>query len=211
MIASPVIRVAPPARRRRSLTRLLIVAVLHALVLWGVLYFAGGSIALALKRDPEPIHIRDVVIVAPPEKPRPPRIVRTESIPVPLLAPNSPSESIVLKAEESPPAPPEAPVAPVVHEAPPAPPPPAAPTRVDAALICPEQAVPAMPRKALIDGIEGLVRAEARVQDGVVKEVRFLAGPPVFYDAVRNAMLQYRCSHQASSVIAVQEFNFRIN
>ena len=211
MNAISILRSIPPKRRRRTLTRLLIVAALHAVALWAVLYFAGGSIALALKRDPEPIHIRDVVIVPPQEKPRPRRIVRTESIPVPLLAPTSPSEAIALKAEEAPPAPPEAPVAPLVHEAPPAPPPPAPPTRIDAALICPEQAIPVMPRKALIDGIQGLVRAEARVQDGVVKEVRFLAGPSVFYEPVRNAMLQYRCTHQDAAVIAVQEFNFRIN
>ena len=56
-----------------------------------------------------------------------------------------------------------------------------------------------------------LGESEARVQDGVVKEVRFVAGPAVFYEAVRSAMMKYRCSSHSAMVIAVQEFNFRIN
>jgi protein TonB len=67
-----------------------------------------------------------------------------------------------------------------------------------------------MPRKALQDGTQGVVKAQARVSDGAVKEVTILSGPRVFHAAVREAMLQYKCSQDSVEMIAVQEFNFKI-
>ena len=68
-----------------------------------------------------------------------------------------------------------------------------------------------MPRKALQDGTVGVVRAQALIRDGVVKEVTILSGPRVFHTAVRNAMLQYKCTADPGDVLATQEFGFSIN
>ena len=67
-----------------------------------------------------------------------------------------------------------------------------------------------MPRKALQDGTTGVVRAQALVRDGVVKEVTILSGPRVFHAAVRAAMLQYKCTDEPGDVTATQEFGFKI-
>jgi protein TonB len=37
-----------------------------------------------------------------------------------------------------------------------------------------------------------------------------ISGPRVFHAAVRSAMLQYKCVSGADDVIAVQEFEFKI-
>lgn len=201
-----------PARRRRTWSRLVVVALLHIVALVLVLRFSSDPDFHPVQVIHDAIHIRDVAIIPPPEKPQPKRVVRAESIPQPLLAPTpNAADPIEIKVADVEPAPVTAPVVAVASDTPRPTPPIATPTRVDAALICPEQSVPEMPRKALIEGIQGVVRAEARVQDGVVKEVRFVAGPAVFYEAVRSAMMKYRCSSHSAMVIAVQEFNFRIN
>ena len=67
-----------------------------------------------------------------------------------------------------------------------------------------------MPRKALQDGTTGVVRAQALIRDGVVKEVTILSGPRVFHAAVRAAMLQYKCTAEPGDVLATQEFGFKI-
>ena len=55
-----------------------------------------------------------------------------------------------------------------------------------------------------------MVRAQALIRDGVVKEVTILSGPRVYHTAVRNAMLQYKCITQAGDVLASQEFVFKL-
>jgi protein TonB len=67
-----------------------------------------------------------------------------------------------------------------------------------------------MPRKALQDGIQGVVRAQVLIKDGAVKEVTILSGPRIFHSAVRSAMLQYKCTQDAGDVVATQEFNFKV-
>ena len=67
-----------------------------------------------------------------------------------------------------------------------------------------------MPRRAMQDGTEGVVRAQALIRDGVVKEVTILSGPRVFHAAVRNAMLQYKCTAESGDVLATQEFAFKL-
>jgi len=90
----------------------------------------------------------------------------------------------------------------------PAPPaPPAGPVNIG--VVCPKQVKPEIPRKALQDGISGVVRAEARIVDGVVKEVRVLSGPRVYHASVRAAMLQYQCQ-SSGEVTALQEFEFKV-
>jgi protein TonB len=78
------------------------------------------------------------------------------------------------------------------------------------AIVCPTQVAPEMPRRALIDGTQGVVRAQVRIADGAVRDVTFLSGPRIFYAAVRAAMLQYKCTRESSEVVATQEFNFKL-
>jgi protein TonB len=67
-----------------------------------------------------------------------------------------------------------------------------------------------MPRKAIEDGSEGVVKAQALVKDGVVKEVTILSGPRVFHAAVKAAMMQYKCAADSAEILATQEFVFKI-
>ncbi len=78
------------------------------------------------------------------------------------------------------------------------------------ALTCPTQVAPQMPRRALLAGISGVVRAQALIRDGRVVEVTILSGPGMFHAAVRNAMLQYKCQGGTGEIVAMQEFNFKL-
>lgn len=78
-------------------------------------------------------------------------------------------------------------------------------------VVCPTQAKPEMPRQATRDGIEGVVRAQALIRDGAVREVTILSGPRLFHATVRNAMLQYRCVSAPGEVVATQEFVFKLD
>jgi hypothetical protein len=82
-----------------------------------------------------------------------------------------PLEAVVIQEVVIPPPPPDAPVA-------------TGPKRATMGLACPAQVPPEMPRKALQDGIEGVVKA---------------------------ALMQYKCVTHESDVIAVQEFNFKLD
>lgn len=77
-------------------------------------------------------------------------------------------------------------------------------------MACPSQVPPEMPRKALQDGSEGVVKAQALVKDGAVREVTILSGPRIFHAAVKAAMMQYKCTADATEVLATQEFVFKI-
>jgi protein TonB len=67
-----------------------------------------------------------------------------------------------------------------------------------------------MPRKALQDGTEGVVKAQAIIKDGVVIDVSIISGPRVFHAPVRAAMMQYKCVSGTGEVVATQEFAFKI-
>ena len=69
---------------------------------------------------------------------------------------------------------------------------------------------PEMPRKALQEGISGVVRAQARISGGAVQEVTILSGPRVYHAAVRAAMLKYQCNATSGEVLATQEFEFKV-
>ncbi len=77
-------------------------------------------------------------------------------------------------------------------------------------MACPTQVPPEMPRKAIQDGSEGVVKAQALVKNGAVQEVTILSGPRVFHAAVKAAMMQYKCTADATEVVATQEFVFKI-
>lgn len=73
---------------------------------------------------------------------------------------------------------------------------------------CPHQVVPQMPRKALENGIQGVVLARAFIEDGEVKRVEILSGPSVYHNPVREAMLKYKCIKSSTQIVANQEFTF---
>jgi protein TonB len=63
----------------------------------------------------------------------------------------------------------------------------------------------------LKDRAEGVVVARALIRDGAVKEVTILSGPRVFHNAVRDAMMQYKCISDSGEVSATQEFGFKVD
>ena len=78
-------------------------------------------------------------------------------------------------------------------------------------MACPRQVKPEMPRKALDEGIGGVVKAEVRIKGTHVTEVRFLSGPRVYHGAVRSAMMKYECQTTGDAeIVATQEFVFKI-
>ena len=77
--------------------------------------------------------------------------------------------------------------------------------------ICPTQEVPEMPRRAVRQGISGLVRAELRIVDGVVRDVAIVSGPRIFHEEVIKAATQYKCLPINYEVIATQEFVFKLD
>ena len=105
------------------------------------------------------------------------------------------------------------PPAPVV--APPAPPAPPAPKPAVVAIgvACPTMVQPAMPAKAVREGLSGSVRARATIKGGKVIAVEILSSSPrgVFDGAVRSAMMQYGCSAAGDDEIkADQTFDFKL-
>lgn len=67
-----------------------------------------------------------------------------------------------------------------------------------------------MPRRAIQDGAEGVVKAQALIKEGAVKEVTILSGPRIFHAAVKTAMMQYKCASDSGEITATQEFVFKI-
>ena len=68
-----------------------------------------------------------------------------------------------------------------------------------------------MPRRALQDGTQGVVKAQIVLKGGAVQEVTILAGPRVFHAAVKAAIMQYKCVADGPEVTVTQEFNFKID
>ena len=200
-----------------------LVAALHVCLAWALVSGTAHH-GLSLIKKTLAAEMIQVVHIAPPPPPPPPpkamprpRLAATVPPPyvpppdVPVAATGPAIESSALVPHEPPPPATHAVTAIAGPPSPPAPPAPVAqPLRRDISLVCPTQVPPEMPRRALLDGVEGVVRAQATIQDGVVREVNILSGPRVFYSAVRSAMLQYKCEREANVVVATQEFNFRL-
>ncbi|MEY4016892.1 MAG: hypothetical protein RLZZ189_689 [Pseudomonadota bacterium] len=206
----PIYRPKDPSRRYKGIV---IVLALHILIGWAIVSGTAKNALVALKKPLEAVVIQEVIIPPPPPPPpkpiKQPEVPKVTAPPVPFVPPpdvtppvsNSPSIASVAT-------PPPTPA--VIAPPPPPPPPSVAPNRSDMRVACPTQVPPEMPRRALQDGTEGVVKAQALVKDGAVKEVTILSGPRVFHAAVRAAMLQYKCAANTSEIIATQEFIFKI-
>ena len=207
----PVYKPRDPARRYKGIV---IVIALHILIGWGIVSGTAKNALMILKKPLEAVVIQEVIIPPPPPPPpkqiKPPEAPKVEAPPPPFVPPpdvppptTSTAPTIVSVA-----APPPTPavIAPPAPVAPPKP----APNRADLRVACPTQVAPEMPRKAIQDGSEGVVRAQALVKDGAVKEVTILSGPRVFHAAMKAAMMQYKCTQDATEILATQEFVFKI-
>jgi protein TonB len=208
----PVYRPKDPSRRYKGIA---IVIGLHVLIGWGIVSGTAKNALVMLKKPLEAVVIQEVIIPPPPPPPpkeiKPPEAMKTDAPPPPFVPPpdvapqtTSTAPSIVSVATPSPTPAVIAPPPPVA--APPRP----APNRQDLRVACPTQVPPEMPRKAIQDGSEGVVKAQALVKNGAVQEVTILSGPRVFHAAVKAAMMQYKCTADATEILATQEFVFKI-
>ena len=207
-------RTADPSRRYRGIAVALAV---HVLLAWLLISGTARKGLELINKPLQAVVIQDVVIAPPPPPPKlvvPPKALNTPVqpppfIPTPEVAVTTPATLAVIATPVVHEAPPTAPApAPVIVAAAPVAPAPAA--KLDMAIVCPTQIPPEMPRRALIDGTQGVVKAQVRIADGMVREVTFLSGPRIFYAAVRTAMLQYKCTREGTEVVATQDFNFKL-
>ena len=207
----PVYRPKDPSRRYKGIA---IVIALHVLIGWGIVSGTAKNALVMLKKPLEAVVIQEVIIPPPPPPPpkeiKPPETMKVDAppppfVPPPDVAPQATSNAPSITSVATPP-PTPAVIAPPPVVAPPKP----APNRQDLRVACPTQVPPEMPRKAIQDGSEGVVKAQALVKNGAVQEVTILSGPRVFHAAVKAAMMQYKCTADATEILATQEFVFKI-
>lgn len=216
----PVYKPKDPSRRYKGIA---IVVALHILIGWAIVSGTAKNALVALKKPLEAVVIQEVIIPPPPPPPPPKQIKPKEVpkveappppfVPPPDVAPPATLTAPVVQSVATPPPtpaviappPPPAPAAPPAPPAPPKPP----PNRSDIRVACPTQVQPEMPRRAIQNGIGGVVRAQVLIKEGAVKEVTILSGPSIFHAAVRAAMLQYKCTAESGEITATQEFVFR--
>lgn len=211
-----------PKDSSKRYTGIIFVVLLHALLGYVLVSGLARKGLEIIKKPLEAVVIQEVIIPPPPPPPpkeiKPPeqKAPKVEAPPPPFVPPPevvvAPSNAPTIEAAVAPPPAPVViapPPPPVVVEAPPAPPVPK-PARTDIGVACPTQVQPTMPRKATQDNVSGVVRAKALIKDGAVREVTILSGPRVFHAAVREAMMQYKCTVEGGdSVEAIQEFSFK--
>ena len=199
-----------PSRRVKGLV---LVIALHAFLGYALVSGMARKGLNFIKKPLEAVVIQEVIIPPPPPPPpkkveTPKEVVRSEAPPPPYVPPPdvatpTVSSGISIAATTN------VPTAPVAI-APPAPVKPAA-NRSDIGVACPTQVPPEMPRKAIQDGTEGVVKAQIRIKAGVIQDVTIVSGPRVFHSAVKAAMMQYKCiSDAGGEVVATQEFNFKL-
>ena len=207
----PVYRPKDPSRRYKGIA---IVIALHLLIGWGIVSGTAKNALVMLKKPLEAVVIQEVIIPPPPPPPpkeiKPPEAMKTDAppppfVPPPDVAPQVTSNAPAITSVATPPTT-TAVIAPPPVAAPPRP----APNRQDLRVACPTQVPPEMPRKAIQDGSEGVVKAQALVKNGSVQDVTILSGPRVFHAAVKAAMMQYKCTADATEILATQEFVFKI-
>ncbi len=202
-----------PSRRVKGLV---LVIALHAFLGYALVSGMARKGLNFIKKPLEAVVIQEVIIPPPPPPPpkkveTPKEVVRSEAPPPPYVPPPdvatpTVSSGISIAATTN------VPTAPVAI-APPAPPAPVKPAanRSDIGVACPTQVPPEMPRKAIQDGTEGVVKAQIRIKGGVIQDVTIVSGPRVFHSAVKAAMMQYKCiSDAGGEVVATQEFNFKL-
>jgi protein TonB len=202
-----------PSRRAKGLV---IVIALHLLMGYALVSGMARKGLNLITKPLEAVVIQEVIIPPPPPPPPPKKIetpkevAKSEAppppfVPPPDVAPSAASPAISIAATTN------VPPAPVVIAPPPPPPAKPAPNRSDISVACPTQVPPVMPRKAILDGTEGVIKAQIRIKTGVIQDVVILSGPRVFHAAVKTAMLQYKCiSDAGGEVVATQEFNFKL-
>jgi protein TonB len=132
-----------------------------------------------------------------------------EAPPPPFVPPPEVTPPVTAPSISSVATPPPAP--PVIAPPPPPAAPPAPSGRQSMGVACPTQVKPEIPRAALRDGTSGVVKAQATIRDGHVVNVEILSGPRVFHNAVRDAMMQYKCISGSGDMIATQEFSFKLD
>ena len=207
----PVYRPKDPSRRYKGIA---IVIALHLLIGWGIVSGTAKNALVMLKKPLEAVVIQEVIIPPPPPPPpkeiKPPEAMKTDAppppfVPPPDVAPQVTSNAPAITSVATPPTT-TAVIAPPPVAAPPRP----APNRQDLRVACPTQVPPEMPRKAIQDGSEGVVKAQALVKNGSVQDVTILSGPRVFHAAVKAAMMQYKCTVDSGEILATQEFVFKI-
>ena len=205
---------------------IVIVVVLHVLIGYALVSGMARKGLDLIKKPLEAVVIQEVIIPPPPPPPPPKKVEPPKElpkvqappppfVPPPDVPPPVASTAPVIVAT---PTPPPAPVviAPPPPPAPPAPPAPApapvavGPKRAAIGVACPTQVAPEMPRRAIQDGTEGVVKAQILIKNGVVQEVTILSGPRVFHAAVKSAIQQYKCVADGPEVLATQEFSFKV-
>ena len=211
-----------PTRRIKGIV---VVVALHAVLGYALISGMARNALIYIKKPLEAVVIQEVIIPPPPPLPPPPpppkqietpkQQPRVQAPPPPFVPPPDVAPPVTLTAPAivSVATPPPVPtvIAPPPPPAPPVPKPmPAGPVRASIGVACPTQVAPEMPRKALQEGTEGVVKAQAVIRDGVVTEVTILSGPRVFHAAVKAAMMQYKCNRDTDEIVATQEFNFKV-
>lgn len=202
-----------PSRRIKGI---IIVVALHAFLGYALVSGMARKGLNLIKKPLEAVVIQEVII--PPPPPPPPKKIETPKempkvdappppyVPPPEVTPQVSTAPSIVSVATPPPAP--------VVIAPPPPPPPVpvatGPKRTSIGVACPTQVAPEMPRKALQDGVEGVVKAQIHIKGGVIQDVTILSGPRVFHAAVKAAMMQYTCITDGGEVVATQEFNFKV-
>ncbi|MDF2466478.1 MAG: hypothetical protein K0Q43_4713 [Ramlibacter sp.] len=195
-----------------------VVVLVHVVVGWALISGTARRGLEIIKKPLEAAVIQEVII--PPPPPPPPKEIKPPEpkvapkmeappppyVPPPEVTPPTTSAPSIQSVQTPPPV-----MAPIAPPPPPAPPVAAAPAgRQEMGVACPTQVRPEMPRQALKEGTQGVVKAQALIRDGSVREVTILSGPRVFHNAVRGAMMQYRCISGSGDIIATQEFDFKI-
>jgi periplasmic protein TonB len=216
----------PIEESRTGARNAMAIAIVAAVALEGGLIAAVMSMRVPTA-PPTPVtpvmQMRFVKTVTPPPPPPPPpvikKIVKRQSevpkprpvprpvVPVPVPAP------VPVATQDAPAnvqAAPSAP-APALPAAAPGPQTSAPAEPADMAIVCPVQAKPDMPPRALAEGIVGAVTARATIKSGKVVRVDIVKStPPGVFDAsVRRAMAQYQCKVDGDEPVVVeQSFDF---
>ena len=198
-----------------------IVISLHLLILWGLVAGAARQPQVAEKKPIDVVIVQAVIVPPPPSAPpkyiKPPDAPSVAAPQPPVVSPPTPppvvaalevaspaatTPKIVAAAPSAPTAALIAPLQPAAALAKPA------VNRVDIQLVCPTQVQPEIPRRALRERLDGVVEARALIKDGAVRDVTILSGPPIFHEAVKAAMMQYKCAVDSAEIRATQEFVF---
>jgi protein TonB len=220
----------PNEESNSSTGRAMAIAILAAVAIEGALI--AGVMSVRVPATPMPVmpvmQMRLVQTVTPTPPPPPPpvikKIVKQQSetpVPKPIARPAAPARAHVAPTptQEAPSPVQAAPSAPTAAPAAATPAPAATPgptaagpaEPADIAIVCPVQAKPELPARALAEGIVGAVTARATIQGGKVVRVDIVDSTPrsVFDASVRRAMAQYRCKVDGDGPVVVeQSFDF---